>query len=430
MIKLSSPFRGTGGPFLFAWRYFKAKKSTNAINIIAWISIVAMTFGTTALILVLSVFNGFEGLVKSLYSSFYSDIKIFPVKGKVLTLTNEQLNKIRGVSGVKNFSLIAEEKGILQNSGLDRDGNEFNFQRAVTIKGVDSNYKYVSGVADSSVLVRGEFNTGNFENPFIFLGAGVEDALQLRSEQNILPIKAYLPKKSETELFDPSRNVSADLVHTSGVFLIQQDFDNNYAITNLDFVKKMLGLKQHEYSAVEIVLDNANDEDEVQGSLRSLLGNNYLVQTRYEQNQGLYSIMQAEKWVIYAVLVLIMIIFSFTIVSSLTMLIIEKQKDISVLNALGGDKNFIHKIFLTEGFLIGIIGGGAGMILALVLAWLQINFKLIPLEGGSFLIDYFPVQLRLPDFGLVAVTVLFIALLASWIPARKATEQEFSLRSE
>ncbi len=414
--------------FLFAWRYFKAKKSTNAINIIAWISIVAMTFGTTALILVLSVFNGFEGLVKSLYSSFYSDIKIFPDKGKVLTLTEEQLNKIKGISGIKNYSLVAEEKGILQHSGLDINNDEFNFQRAVTIKGVDENYKYVSGIADN--IVRGEFSTGNFENPFIVLGAGVEDALQVRAEQNIYPIKAYLPKKSESELFDASRNVSTDLVNTSGVFIIQQEFDNNFAITNLEFVKNMLGLQQHEFSAAEIKLIDESNADEIRDILKKMLGNNYLVQTRYEQNQGLYSIMQAEKWVIYAVLVLIMIIFSFTIVSSLTMLVIEKQKDISVLNALGGNKDFIQKIFLSEGLLIGIIGGVSGMILALVIAWLQINYKLIPLEGGSFLIDYFPIKLRLPDFVLVAFTVLFIALLAAWIPARKAATQAFSLRSE
>ena len=122
--------------FLFAWRYFKAKKSTNAINIIAWISIVAMTFGTTALILVLSVFNGFEGMVKSLYTTFYTDLKIFPTQGKVLTLTSEQLKQIRGVPGVTNLSLVAEEKGLLQNSGINRDSTEYNFQRAVTIKGV------------------------------------------------------------------------------------------------------------------------------------------------------------------------------------------------------------------------------------------------------------------------------------------------------
>jgi len=127
--------------FLFAWRYFKAKKSTNAINIIAWISIVAMTFGTTALILVLSVFNGFEGMVKSLYTTFYTDLKVFPTQGKVLVLTSEQLKRIRSVAGVANLSLVAEEKGLLQNSGIDHDSTEYNFQRAVTIKGVDENYQ-------------------------------------------------------------------------------------------------------------------------------------------------------------------------------------------------------------------------------------------------------------------------------------------------
>ena len=387
-----------------------------------------MTLGTAALILVLSVFNGFEGFVKSLYSSFYTDLKIFPVKGKVLTLTAEQLNKIRSVKGVKNYSLVAEEKGILQHSGLDGDSAEFNFQRAVTIKGVDENYKDVAGVANS--LVRGEFNMGNDETPFMVLGSGVEDALQVQAEKNIYPLKAFLPKKSASEYFDAASNVSSALVNTSGVFVIQPDFDNNYAITNLDFVKNMLGLKKDEYSAVELALKNSGDVDEVQDDLKKVLGAGFLVQSRYEQNKGLYSIMRTEKWVIYAVLVLIMIIFSFTIVSALTMLVIEKQKDISVLRAMGGSKNFIQKIFLSEGLLIGVIGGVAGILLALLITWLQVTYKLIPLQGGSFLIDYFPVELRLPDFILVAGTVLFIALLASWIPAKKAAGQQLSLRSE
>lgn len=414
--------------FLFAWRYFKAKKSTNAINIISWISIVAMMCGTAALILVLSVFNGFEGLVKSLYSSFYTDLKIFPVQGKVLTLTPEQLNKIRGTSGVGNISLVAEERGILQHSGFATDSTEFNFQRAVIIKGVDENYKEVSGV--DSCIKRGEFNTGSEESPFMILGSGVENALQVEADKNIFSLKAYLPKKSESEQFDPEKNVSADLVQTSGMFAIQQDFDNNYAITNLAFVKKMLGLSVNEYSGVEISLSQGMDADQAKERLQKLLGNNYSVQTLYEQNRGLYSIMRAEKWVVYAVLVLIMIIFSFTIISSLTMLVLEKEKDISILHALGGDKSFIQKIFLSEGLLIGIIGGAAGILLAVVIAWLQVNYKLIPLQGGSFLIDYYPVKLYLPDFILVAATVLIIALLSSWIPARKAAGQEFSLRSE
>lgn len=418
----------TGVPFLFAWRYFKAKKSTNAINIIAWISIVAMTFGTSALILVLSVFNGFEGMVKSLYSSFYSDMRIMPANGKVLVLTGDQIKNIRNTQGVKNISLVAEEKGLLQNSGLNRDSTEYNYQRAVTIKGVDENYKDVSGLPGS--IVRGEFSTGNDEMPYMVLGVGVEDALHVEAEKNLLQLKAYMPKRDSSVSLDPINNVSVDFVNTSGAFVIQQEFDFNYAVTNLGFVKRLLGYKENEYSAAEVSINNNGDETDVKDKLQQQLGKNYLVQTRYEQNRSLYSIMTAEKWVVYAILVLIMFIFSFTIVSALTMLVLEKQKDISILHALGGNNYFIQKIFLSEGLLIGIIGGVAGIILALIIAWLQINYHLIPLEGGSFLINYYPVKLKWPDFVLVAITVLLIALLASWIPARKAARQEFSLRSE
>ena len=414
--------------FLFAWRYFKAKKSTNAINFITWISILAMTFGTTALILVLSVFNGFEGMVKSLYSAFYTDLKIFPSQGKVLNLTPEQIKKIRGIGGIKDLSLVAEEKGLLQNSGLDADTTEYNFQRAVTIKGVDQDYIHVSGVAAN--VPRGEFNTGTEELPGMVLGVGVEDALHIEADRNILPVKVYLPRRDSSVLIDPLNNVSVDNVYTRGVFVIQQEFDFNYAITNLGFVKKLLGYNADEYTGVELAITAGADVDDVKENLQQLLGKDYLVQTRYEQNRSLYSVMTAEKWFVYAVLVLIMFIFSFTIVSSLTMLVLEKQKDISILHALGGNNRFIQKIFLSEGLLIGILGGIAGIVLALIIAWLQINYKLIPLQGGSFLIDYYPVKLKWADFVLVAVTVLFIAILASWIPARKAARQEFSLRAE
>jgi len=410
----------TGGlHFLFAWRYFKAKKSTNAINIISWISITAMVIGTAALILVLSVFNGFEGLVKSLYSTFYPDIKISSAAGKVITLSNEQLQKLKGLSGIKNYSLVTEEKALLQNG---------DYQSVVFLKGVDENYRYVTGVEDH--VVKGNYNVGTADAPLLILGAGVENAVGVQSDRNLLALNIYLPKKTSSELIDPLENISEDTINTSGTFVIQQDFDNKYAITNLDFVKKMMGLGANQYGGIEISLKDPDAADEIKPEIQKILGNNYKVQTRYEQNQGLYSIMRAEKWVIYAVLVLLMIVFSFTIVSSLTMLVIEKEKDISVLHALGGNKNFIQKIFLSEGLLLGIIGGILGMLLALLFAWLQVNLKLIPLEGGSFLIDYFPVSLKIGDFLLVSATVLIIALLASWVPSRKAALNEFSLRSE
>jgi lipoprotein-releasing system permease protein len=355
--------------FLFAWRYFKAKKSTNAINIIAWISIVAIVMGTAALILVLSVFNGFEGLVKSLYSSFYPDIRISPSSGKIITVTKEQLQKLKGVSGVRNFSLVAEEKALLQNG---------NYLSMVFLKGVDENYKYVTGVEKHIVKSRfanDSFNIGRADDPYVILGAGVENAVGVETDRNLLTLNVYLPKHSSSELIDPLQNISEDSINTSGTFLIQQDFDNKYAITNLEFLKKMLGLTRDQYGAIEISLKNKDNENDIKLQLQQIFGNSYKVQTRYEQNQSLYSIMGAEKWVIYAILVLLMIVFSFTIISSLTMLVIEKEKDISVLHALGGNKNFIQKVFLSEGLLLSIIGGIAGMLLALLLAWMQVHLN-------------------------------------------------------
>jgi lipoprotein-releasing system permease protein len=405
--------------FLFAWRYFKAKKSTNAINIIAWISIMAIVIGTTALILVLSVFNGFEGLVKSLYSSFYTDLKVLPSSGKIVTITSEQLQQLKGISDIKNFSLVAEEKALVQNG---------EYQSVVYLKGVDDNYRYVSGVADH--IVKGEYDLGTEELPRLILGAGVESALGIQADLNIFTLKIYLPRKGSTEQLDPMENISNDTIRTSSAFIIQQDFDNKYGITNIDFVKKALKLNANDYSGLEIKIDDPSETDDVKKQVEKIFANGYVVQTRYQQNQSLYSVMNMERWIIYGVLSLILVVAAFNMIGALTMLVLEKQKDISVLHALGGNRNFIQKIFLSEGMLLASIGGSVGMLLALLIAVLQVNFHLIPLQGGSFLIDYFPVKLKLLDFLLVGSTVFVIAFIASWLPSRKAVSQEFSLRSE
>jgi lipoprotein-releasing system permease protein len=411
--------------FLFAWRYFKAKKSTNAINIIAWISIIAVIIGTAALILVLSVFNGFEGLVKSLYSTFYTDLKISPVIGKTILITPEQLQKIKALHEIKNFSLVVEEKALLQNG---------DYQSVVYLKGVDENYRYTTGVASHLVRFSSrdtlQYDIGNEDQPKLILGAGVANAIHVQTGFNPFTLKIYLPRKSNNEQINILEDISADTIDVSGIFLIQDDFDNKYGITNIDFVKRALKLGPEEYSNVEIDLHDPSQADAVKQELKKILGTAYLIQNKFEQNQSLYSVMNLERWVIYGVLCLILVVAAFNMVGALTMLVLEKQKDISVLHALGGNKNFIQKIFLSEGLLIAIIGGGVGMLLALIIAWAQVHFHLIPLQGGSFLIDYFPVKLRLMDFLLVGATVFVIALIASWIPARKAALQEFSLRSE
>jgi lipoprotein-releasing system permease protein len=177
-------------------------------------------------------------------------------------------------------------------------------------------------------------------------------------------------------------------------------------------------------------LTDADQADDIKKQVEKIFPGGYKVQNRYQQNQSLYSVMNMERWIIYGVLSLILVVAAFNMIGALTMLVLEKQKDISVLHALGGNRRFIQKIFLSEGLLLAAIGGGAGMIIAFVVALLQIKFHLIPLEGGSFLIDYFPVKLRAMDFLLVGVTVFVIAFIAAWIPSRKAVNQQFSLRTE
>lgn len=406
--------------FLFAWRYFRAKKSTNAINIIAWISIAAIIIGTAALILVLSVFNGFEGLVKTLYSSFYTDIKISPASGKIISVTEKQLQKLKGLSGIKNFSLVVEEKAMAQNG---------DYQSVIYLKGVDENYRYVSGVSDN-LLYDAPYDLGNESSPKLIVGAGVEGALGIRADKNIFLLKIYLPRKTNSEQINFLEDISNDTIRSSAAFKIQQDFDNKYGITNIDFVKKAMKMNTDEYGGVEIALEDPSSANRIKAELKKIFSDGYLVQNKYEQNRSLYSVMNLERWVIYGVLCLILVVAAFNMIGALTMLVLEKQKDISVLHALGSSRKFIRKIFLGEGFLLAVMGGGAGMLLALLVVWLQLKFHIIPLSGGSFLIDYFPVQLKLTDFLLVGITVSIIALLASWIPATKAAKQEFSLRSE
>ena len=201
--------------FLFAWRYFKAKKSTNAINIIAWVSITAIIIGTAALVLVLSVFNGFEGLVKSLYSSFYTDLKVSASSGKLITVSQEQLNQLRGISGIRNFALVVEEKALVQNG---------ENQSVIHLKGVDENYRYITGVADN-ILV-GQYNIGTADSPKIILGIGVEGALQVSSDAYTTPLRLYLPRKGGTEQLNMLEDISSNNVLGSGSFRFEKDVDN------------------------------------------------------------------------------------------------------------------------------------------------------------------------------------------------------------
>jgi lipoprotein-releasing system permease protein len=313
---------------------------------------------------------------------------------------------------------VIEEKALLQN------GEQ---QTVVLLKGVDSNYFKVSGVPQK--MYHGVFNVGTVDNPKLILGAGIESAIGIQADRNLFPVTVFLPKKTNSDNANPLSALSEGNATTSGSFAIQQDFDNKYVITNLPFMRQQMNYRSNEYSALEISLFDPAQTDDFTKTLQKLLGNKYKVLTKYQQNISLYNSMRLEKWFIYAVLTLILIIAAFNMVGALTMLVLEKRKDISVLQSMGADRSLIKKIFLSEGILLAVIGAATGIILALIIAFLQMKFHLIKLEGNSFLIDYFPVKLVFTDFVLVVFTAMVIAFIASWFPAKKASQQMFNLKA-
>ena len=272
---------------------------------------------------------------------------------------------------------------------------------------------------------------GDADHPRAVLGSGIEYTLGVEADRELIPLGVYLFRRGSADfsVTNPMASLNHESVVTSGDFRIQVDFDNNYVITNMDFVRRMIGLAPDEYTGAELSLDDPGAAIVVRNRLSQLLGNGYQVQTRYEQNQSLYNVMGAEIWVIYIVLTLILIVAAFNMVGALTMLVWEKQKDIHVLKALGANDRLIRRIFLSEGILLALMGGGAGILLAVVICTLQLKYKLVPLQGGSFLIDYYPVKMVGADFLLVFTTISIVAVLASWLPARKAAATPTELRT-
>lgn len=404
--------------FTFAWRYFRAKKSAHAIQIISWVTTSVIAFATCCQILVLSVFNGFEDLVRSLYATFYTDIKVVPTAGKTITLTPDMIQRIKSTPGVEASSLVLEEKALLQHG---------ESQTVIYLKGVDENYTRVSNVADK--ISRGNYETGTIDEPLLVMGSGVRQAtgIVIGALYEYLPTTVILPKAGNSSN-DPLSSMSEGNVVAAGSFTIQQEFDNTIAITNLPFVRQQLALPEHVYTSMDIQLAPGTQPEEMKKLLQSMLPDEMKVLNRYEQNTSLFNTMKTEKWAIYAVLTLILIIAAFNMISALTMLVLEKKRDISILKSLGSSNKKIQQIFISEGLLLGAIGAAAGILLATLICILQLKFKIIPMQGDSFLISHFPVKLIVTDFLMVAATALSISLLASWLPAYRASRQPVHLR--
>jgi lipoprotein-releasing system permease protein len=342
-------------------------------------------------------------------------MRVVPAQGKKMNIDDSTLYTIKSIAGVSEVSKVVEEKALLANG---------DYQSIVVVKGVDTVFTRTNYIGKH--IVRGSYKLGDVQNPGIVIGAGIENAVGADVTKGGFPLTLYTPSKGAG--FDAVDGMFAFQVSGKGVFAVQQEFDNKYIFTNLPFLQYMLSMTPNQVSGLEIKINGSPEKIKVK--LQQALGKNFLVETRYEQNKNLYAVMQMEKWVIYGILSLILIVAAFNMIGALTMLVLEKQKDIAVLKAMGSSASLIQKIFITEGLVLAGVGTIVGTVLGTLICLLQLKFKIITLGGGgSFIIDYYPVKLMITDYMLVVATITLIAIMAAWIPAKKASQQLLSLKS-
>lgn len=405
-------------PFYIAKRYLISKKSRNAINVISFISILGVATGTAALIIILSVFNGFDDLLKKLYNSFDPDIKIAAAKGKTFEPDEKVIKILDSADFIELYSLCLEENAMLEYGKK---------QIIATIKGVDENYKLVTGL--DSMIVKGNYELYYNKIPLAIAGQGIAYSLELDTDL-VEPLRVFIPSRSAEfrgNFQDVTDNINEALVYTSGVFTIQQEYDTKYVILPLATARELLEYENN-VSTIEIKLKKGVNIEDAVLFLQSNLGKDFDIQDRNKQHEYAYKVMQTEKWFIFMILVFILLIASFNVIGSLTMLIIDKKQDIQILKSLGANNKTIRSIFFLEGIFISFLGAIVGLIIGGLICWLQMEFGLVPLgNGGSFIIENYPVLIKFSDFFSVMGTVLLIGVLASWYPVRYITRKFASM---
>lgn len=375
------------------------------------ISIVGVLVGTAALIIVLSAFNGLDNLLKSMNDSFDPDLKIVPQTGKVFSSDDPNLIKIRKLESIFDIAETLEENALLKY-----DDQQF----IATVKGVSDNFSSVTGV--DTMLVVGDFILKHNNQSYAIVGEGVAHFLSLNLNY-IDPIVIFVPKRDAKINMNPEQAFNRNYIFPSAVFGIQQEYDSKYIIVPLDYARELFDYT-NQLSALELKLNPGVNVDKVQTEIQSIIGSNYLVKNRYQLHESFYKIMKSEKFYIFMILTFILIVASFNIIGSITMLIIEKKEDISTFRSLGANLKTIRKIFLTEGWLITIIGAILGLVVGFLICWLQIRFKFVKLgSSGSFIVDSYPVKMIWTDFLMIFLTVISIGYFAAWYPVRYITKR-------
>jgi len=396
-------------PFYIARRYLFSKKSHNAINIISAAAVCGIAVATIAMVCTLSVFNGFQGLVSDMFSLFDPEIKITPAKGKVFDSQSVEILKIKQMPEIAVFSEVLEDNVLL---------NYHDRQVPATLKGVSANFAEL--VPINTALIDGRFQlTDEIGNNYATLGLGLATKLGINAGF-VYPMEVYAPKRNaKVNMLNPAGSFVQEYLYISGVFLINQpSYDDNLAIAPIELTRILFDYDT-EISSLELKFKEGINIDKSQKEIKQILGDDYIVQNRYQQQETSFQMMNIEKWMTFLILCFILVIAVFNVIGSLSMLIVEKQKDVITLRNMGADNRLISWIFLFEGWLISILGAIIGIVIGLSLCLLQQYFGLLRLgDAGTFVVDAYPVVVKAGDVFSVFITVLIIGFLGALYPVR------------
>lgn len=397
-------------PFYIARRYLFSKKSHNAINVISTISVCGVALATLALVCTLSVFNGFQDLVETFFTAFDPQLKITAVRGKVFDAQDKRVLQLKKLPEVAVYSESLEDNVMVQYQGR---------QAMAVIKGVEDNFDQLTPI-DSILFGRGDLLL--HDEVVDYAIPGIQLLSTLGSGIRFLdPLEIYAPRRgAKVNMANPSTGfVTGNLFSSGLVFAVNQEkYDASYILTSMNFARKLFQYTT-EVSAINLKLKDGADTDAVKKHIQTLLGDDFRVQDRYEQQADTFRIMEIEKLISYLFLTFILMIACFNVIGSLSMLIIDKRDDVVTLRNLGASDRQIVRIFLFEGRMISLLGALAGVILGLLLCWLQQEYGLISLgDSGSFVVDAYPVSVHASDVIIVFVTVLLVGFLSVWYPVR------------
>lgn len=397
-------------PFYIAKRYLFSKKSHNAINIISGISVCGVSLATLAMVCTLSVINGFQDMVATFFTVFDPEIKVTAAMGKTFDVNDDRIKQLRSLPEIAVFTETLEDNAMVQYK--DR-------QMMATIKGVQDNFEQLASI-DSVLYGKGEFTLHDEVADYGVIGVELMPVLGT-GVQFVDPLEIYAPRRGEkVNMANPAASFTKEFLFSPGVVFAvnQQKYDASYILTSLDFARKLFHYDT-EVSAVELRLKPNQNITSMKGKIADMLGKDFVVRDRYEQQEDIFRIMEIEKLVSYLFLTFILLIACFNVIGSLSMLIIDKKEDVRTLRNLGADDKLISRIFLFEGRMISMFGAVTGIVLGLILCLIQQKFGLISLGGdGNFVVDAYPVSVHWGDVLLIFLTVLIVGFLSVWYPVR------------